>query len=374
MNKSEINELRGRLASDKNNITVIRGCYVNDEKQIISTFASAPYLLPEGEKTKYFDIFKHILSGVQGKNLIDVNFTPEQVMRSEAHSLLMTLRDTALKDDDMAQAFFERVIENTALEGRSLILLTQDSYQSIRRKDDGGDAAPREGYSYIVCAVCPVKKTKPALSYFSEDHEFHSRDEDWVVASPEMGFLFPAFDDFSANIYGALYHTRTDEDAHEDFYAAAFDAPMDMPAAEQRETFNAVLTETLRERCPFEVAQALHDKVSIMVEERKSDKTAEPPVLTKREVSQVLSECGVPKERVDTFEKRYDEELGERAALGAQNIVDVKKFEMRTENVVIQVNPDRSDLIETRVIDGVPYILVRATDEVRVNGMKITIG
>ena len=147
-----------------------------------------------------------------------------------------------------------------------------------------------------------------------------------------------------------------------------------MPAAEQRETFNAVLADTLRENCPFEVAQALHDKVVTMVEERKSDKTAEPPVITKREVAQVLSECGVPRERVDTFEKRYDEEIGERVALGAQNIVDVKKFEMRTADVVIHVNPDRSDLIETRVIDGVKYILIRANDEVQVNGMKISIG
>ncbi len=372
MNKSEINALRGRLSSDKNNVTIIRGCYVNDEKQIISTFKSAPYLLPEGEKIKYFDIFKHVLSGVQGKNLIDVNFTPEQVMHSEEHKLLTALRDTALKDDELAQAFFERVIEGAALDGRSLILLMQDSEQTIRHKDD--DAAPREGYAYIVCAVCPVKKTKPALSYFSEDHEFHSRDEDWVVATPEMGFLFPAYDDFSSNIYGALYHTRTDEDAHEDFHAAALGAPMDMPAAEQRETFRAVLADTLKKDCPFEVAQALHDKVTTMVEERKSDKTAEPPVLTKREVSEVLRECGVDGARVERFEERFDEELGDRAALGAQNIVDVKKFEMRTENVVIQVNPDRSDLIKTRVIDGVPYILVRATDEVRVNGMKITIG
>lgn len=372
MNKSEINELRARLNPEKNNASLLRGCYVGEEKQIISSFSISPYLLPEGEKAKYFTLFKQVLSGVQGKNLIDVNFSPEHVMRSDKHQLLMKLRDTALKDDDMAQAFFEQIIEKTAFDGRSLILLLQDSFQSIRHKSESEDT-PRDNFSYFICAVCPVKKTKPALSYFAEDHEFHSRDEDWVVAAPEMGFLFPAFDDSTANIYGALYHTRGDEEPHEDFYAAAFGAPMDMPAAEQRETFNAVLTETLRENCPFEVAQALHDKVLTMVEERKTDKTAELPVITKREVTDVLKECGVPKERIETFETRYDEELGERAALAAQNIVDVKKFEMRTSDVVIHCSPDRSDLIETRVIDGVPYILVRATDDVRVNGMKITI-
>ena len=48
-----------------------------------------------------------------------------------------------------------------------------------------------------------------------------------------------------------------------------------------------------------------------------------------------------------------------------------KQFEVRTPDVTIKVSPERAGLIETRVIDGVSYILIRADDGVQVNGVDI---
>ena len=42
--------------------------------------------------------------------------------------------------------------------------------------------------------------------------------------------------------------------------------------------------------------------------------------------------------------------------------------------MIIKVDPARSDLIETRVIGGVKYILICADEEVEVNGVSINIG
>ena len=46
---------------------------------------------------------------------------------------------------------------------------------------------------------------------------------------------------------------------------------------------------------------------------------------------------------------------------------------MKTPDVVIQVNPERSDLIETRIIGGVKYLLIHAEEGVEVNGVPIKI-
>ena len=62
---------------------------------------------------------------------------------------------------------------------------------------------------------------------------------------------------------------------------------------------------------------------------------------------------------------------GEAVSLPARNVVEPKKFEVRTPDVVVQVNPERSDLIETRIIDGLKYILIRADEGVEVNGVSI---
>lgn len=41
--------------------------------------------------------------------------------------------------------------------------------------------------------------------------------------------------------------------------------------------------------------------------------------------------------------------------------------------MTIRVNPDRGDLVETRMIDGTRYILIRAEEGVEVNGVQVQI-
>jgi hypothetical protein len=66
--------------------------------------------------------------------------------------------------------------------------------------------------------------------------------------------------------------------------------------------------------------------------------------------------------------------FGFEADLHPKNIIDNRKFEIRTPDVSIKVDPAKSDLIETRVIGGVKYILICADENVEVNGVNIHIG
>ena len=73
------------------------------------------------------------------------------------------------------------------------------------------------------------------------------------------------------------------------------------------------------------------------------------------------------------FSVDYDEAFGFEADLHPKNIIDNKHFEIKTPDVVIKVDPTRSDLIETRIIGGVKYIMICADEDVEVNGVNITI-
>ena len=376
MNRKEISEIRRRFNLDKNAISCVRGCYVNDKREIVSMFNRPLMSFPQEEAEKYLAIFRRTLAGVPGRNLVDMVFRPDQVMDGEEHRLLTAMRNTALKVEEGVQAFYQKVIDSLEMEGNYLILLTHDAYDvPFRGRDDlkVGDAS-EEVFDYILCSICPVKLTKPALSYYASDNEFHDREQDWVVASPELGFMFPTFDDRAANIYNALYYTRDTATMHDEFISAIFNTDAPMPAAEQKETFQALLEDAIGDDLSYEVVQTVHEQIRNMIEEQKSDKEAEAPVVSKREVKTMLENCGVPEERVTAFEEKYDADFGATIELGAQNIVDERKFELRTPDVVIQVNPERSDLVETRVIDGFKYILIRADEGVEVNGVNINIG
>ncbi len=375
MNRKEIAEIRRRLSPDRNAVSRIRGCYVNDRREIISLFDYAPLSLPQEEWEKYLALFRRAMAGVPGKNLIDIAFRPDQVTDDEAHQLLMALRNTALTVDEGVQALFDRIIDGLDIEGNCLILLLHDTCDVPFRHSDGSgaDGISEEVFSYILACVCPVKLTKPALSWFSADKAFHARDLDWVVAAPELGFMFPAFDDRTSNIYGALYFTKDAANVHDGFVDAVFHTDAPMPAAKQKEIFQAVLEDALDEDLSFDVVQTVHEQLRDMLETHAQEKAEEPLEVSRREVSGMLQSCGVPEEKLAAFEERFDQEFGLGMSLKAQNIAEPKKFEVRTPDVVVKVNPQRSDLIETRVIDGFRYILIRAEEGVEVNGVNISI-
>lgn len=375
MNRKEIAEIRRRFNPDKNAITRVRGCYVNDKREVVSAFDRSLMSFPQEEQEKYLAIFKRTLAGVPDKNLIDIAFRPDQVMDDEAHQLLMALRNTGLSVDAGVEKLCQKIIDNLALEGNYLILMMHDAYDvPFRHADENkADVISEEVFSYILVSVCPVKLTKPVLSYFSEDNAFHSRDLDWVVAAPELGFMFPTFDDRATNIYSALYFTKDAANVHDEFVDAVFHCDAPMPAAEQREAFQAVLEDALDEELSFEVAQSVHEQLREMLETHEQDKAAEPLAISRREVAGMLEACGVPEEKLAAFEEKYDEEFGQGISLSAVNIAEPKKFEVRTPDVVVHVNPERSDLVETRVIDGQRYILIRAEEGVEVNGVAVNI-
>ncbi|MBQ8971683.1 MAG: DUF4317 domain-containing protein [Clostridia bacterium] len=375
MNQKEISEIRKRFHPDKSAIAMIRGCYVNEKREIISTFNRPLMQLPQEEAEKYLAIFRRTLTGLPGKNLLTMSFRPDQVMEAPEHQLLSAMRNTALKVEEGVSTFYQRIIDSLEMEGNYLILLTYDAYDVPSRTRDvmKVDDASEEVFDYIVCAVCPVKLTKPALSYDATDNEFHDRELDWVVAAPQIGFMFPCFDDRAANIYDALYFTRDTQDIHEEFIDAVFHTDAPMPAAEQKETFQQLLEESVGEGLNLDVVQTVHEQICSLIETQKQDKENPVPTVTKRDVRDALVQSGVSEERIDAFEEKYDEDFGAVIDRSAQNIVEPKKFEVRTPDVVIQVNPERGDLVETRVIDGQKYILIRASEEVTVNGIHIHI-
>lgn len=376
MNKQELSEIRRRINIDKNNIDCIRGCYVNSKKEIVSVFNRSILTMPQEEAEKYLQIFRRTLTGMPGRNLLDIQFRPDQVMESDEHGLLSSLRNTALKVDQAVEKFFDRVIDSLQIEDHYLILLMHDTYDiPFRAKDENRvDAVSEDSFHYVICAVCPVKLTKPALAYCAEDNIFHDRDLDWVVAMPELGFMFPAYEDGGSNIYSCVYYTRDAGDSHGEFVDGVFGARAPMPAKEQKEVFEALLGDTLQEDCSLEVVQTVHEQLRERVEAMKADKSPELPMISKREVSGMLERCGVPETRVTAFQERYDEEFGPAVDLSMQNIVNVKKFELKTPDVVVNVNPERSDLVQTRMIGGSRYILIRADEGVEVNGVNIAIG
>lgn len=375
MNEKEIGEIRRRVRRDRSNMTAIYGCYVNDKKEIVAQYRLPTGIMSENEADRYFGLMKRVLSGTLGKNLVEITFRTSQVADSPEHKALMDLRGGALADDEQRMQFYRTVIDSVDMEDGYLILAGCDSYDvSFKSKDDALQKdAGDETYTYLLCAVCPVKQTKANLHYVAQEQAFHDGGISQVAAAPALGFLFPAFDNRSTNIYNALLYTHDSAKAHLSFVDAVFHTGVPMPAAEQKASFEAVLGNSLAETCSLEVVQQVHDDLRQCIELHKESKVKEPLLIDKEQVKTTLINCGVPEKNVAKFSVDFDETFGLEAQLYPKNLIDSKRFEIRTADVSIKVAPDRSDLIETRVIGGVKYILICADENVEVNGVNIHI-
>ena len=375
MNIKEVGEIRRRVRRDRSNMTAIYGCYVNGAKEIVSEFKQSTGIMPENEAEKYFGLLKRTLSGSIGKNLIDISFKTSQVADSPEHKLLMDLRKTELKDESLRAELYTKIIQSVSFDEGFLILIGCDSYDvPFKSSDDETQAdASNETYTYLLCAVCPVKQTKPNLRYVAENKEFHDGGIAQVPAAPEVGFLFPAFDNRATNIYNALFYTHSPKQNYEELANSLFCVQVPQPAAEQKKSFEALLGASLKEECSLEVVQTVHEQLCQSIELHKESKVAEPLLISKEQVKQSLSECGVSEKNIARFSVDYDEVFGFEAQLHPKNIINNRRFEIKTPDVSIQVAPERADLIETRIIDGVKYILICADENVEVNGVPITI-
>lgn len=371
MTKQEISEIKKLMTPKKCSITRICGCYVDGEKNKKTKLQQAFLALPEEEMFKYFEILRKALSGTPGKNLLTLDFPLRSEEKGGTQEFLLRLRDSKLKDDSLLEEYYDRIIAQYEYVGNYLILVIHDVYDVPGKSSDGIEMedASDEIYEYILTCICPVELSKPGLSYDVLENTFRNRIRDWVVGLPETGFLFPAFTDRSSDIHSTLYYSKDPEDLREGFVQELLGCPLPLSAKGQQETFQTLIEETLGEDCGIELVKNIHDRLTEMAEEHKEE--PEPLVLAKNEVKTILADSGVSNEKLDAFDRCYDETAGETTSLLANNVMNTRTFEVRTPDVVIKVSPDRTDLIETRNINGRECLVIALDGGVMVNGITV---
>ena len=371
MIKQEINELKRLFTPSNCSITRICGCYVDGEKEKKTEFKEAFLSLPEEEIFKYFELLRKTLSGNIGKNLLNMDFPLSSESEGGTQEFLLRLRDSKLKDDALLSEFYDKVISSYEFVGNYLILLIHDAYDVPGKTSDGltMDDASDTVFEYLLCCICPVNLSKPGLSYIAEANEFHNRVRDWVVNMPETGFLFPAFNDRGSDIHSALYYSKNTEELHPEFADGILGCPLPLSAGGQKETFQAIIEETLGEECEYEVIKNIHENLTEMIEEHKE--LPEPLVLTKREVKNLLEKSGVEEEKLTGFETLYDTAAGKDTSLLVSNVASTRTFEVKTPDVVVRVNPERADLVNTIVMEGKRCLVIEINDHVEVNGISV---
>ena len=82
MNEKEISEIRRRYRLDRTGISRICGCFINEKKEIISEFEQSMGSMSEDDAEGMLTILKKVLSGAQGRNIHEIEFSTAEVSES----------------------------------------------------------------------------------------------------------------------------------------------------------------------------------------------------------------------------------------------------------------------------------------------------
>lgn len=370
----EAAELRRRFRPERNSITHIYGCYINQFGEIVACFTESMAMLPMEEQEKYLELLKKGISGTFGRTLSDISFSTAQVLDSDEHRLLSKLRDSRLQDEEARTTLYQKIAGSLKLGDNSiLVLLACDTYDVPFRAKDGtlqADSGDLQ-YTYFVCSVCPVKETSPVLRYDAAEKAFRNRGADWVVGNPELGFLFPAFDDRAANLYNALFYNRSKDNSYDGFVDAVFHTRPPMAIGVQKDAFRDVLVEALEDECRVDVVQNVHSQLREMTVVHKEARDPEPLRVSCREVGEILENAGVSEPRMASFRVKYETAFGVDAELPPQNLLGTAQLEYKTPDVIVKVDPDRRDLIQFREFGGMKYLMIQVDEGIELNGVAV---
>ena len=421
MIKKEINEIKSLYDTIQEcGINRLVGCYVNGEKKKVKTFSDSFYNLPEEEMHKYLEIFRRTLSGTPGKNLIDMEFVAgdkeDEPVNSDAvvssisnnlgKDLLNKLRKSELQDDAVLDEFYDKVIANYNYTGNYLILLIYQAYDVPGISSDGleMDDASDEVFKYILCSICPMKLTKPGLGFDDALGEIHTLKQIFAVELPDTGFLFPEFNGRSSDDNAVLSFSKRTDQLQDSFLEKVLGVSVTLPAKQQKEGFTEFVSEVLGDESTFDTVLSIQENLKETVKNKKTEAPGQAVFLDKESMRDAFERSGVSDNRLEVFDKKFDEQfdmkrLYEKQArveisdenldvkhatkeeyvptvkveekLFADNVAPTRNFEVKNKNMLLRVSSKRTDIINTKMIDGKKCLVIEITEDMKVNGIPV---
>ena len=406
MNKKDVMELKKRFKKESCSIDRLAGCYVDANKNKAIKFNESFLNMDDEEFYKYLEIAKKTLTGTLGNNILELDFPLEEEATGGKQHFLYALRNDGLSSDDLLDRLYDLIIDSYNYVGNYLILVFHDTYDIITKTSDNMKLdESEEVYEYLLVSICPVVLSKAGLGVREDENRIGARIRDWIVGVPDLGFLFPAFDNRSADIHKVDYFIRDAKDSHSEVISDVLGCAPRMTATEQRNTFSAIVKRAFAndtengEEALINIQESFNARINTGEELTESEINS--IILTPETMDEILIENNIDGEKarvikevtLDEFmeelppvsnlidnkalaaneKEREKKELVKEVASLKNKVSELEEATSSSESgdVSIFVYPERADEIHTEIIDDKKYILIPVDDNssVKVNGV-----
>lgn len=366
MNKKEVSEIKKLFKPE--NMTgggKIVGCYVEGcEKQRLMTFNKSLFTLPDEELFKYIELLKASLSGGLGKTLHNLEFPLDESRPDGAESFLRYVVESGLNDGDLLSEMYDKIIEHCELQERYIILVYRDTYDVPGKALDGAELEDSdEVYDYMLCMICPVTLSKGGLAVDHKKEDIIDGIRNWNIGKPMHAFLYPAFNDRATDLHSTLYFTKKVE---EQGLVENFLCCESIISSKAQKTFmEDMITEVFGEDCKYETVESIIEDLNSV---REFDENKKIGI---NDIEKILSNAGADEDGLERFRAIYNSKIGEDKKLLPTNLIGNERVDVSCNDLVLKVSSDRTGMIETRIIDGRPCLVVQIDGLLTVDNIPV---
>lgn len=375
MNKKETAEIKKNF-SDKSGFFImekILTAFVDSEKNVRYNHVNSCLTMPEEEHEVYSETLKKVLNTNVGKAFVEYEFPNEAYEEGKSQDILYKLLKSELRDEQACEDFVNHIADNLVYAGNYALITAYCCY-TVRRKDKNDDFADGEDeiYRYILTAVCPVNTGSDGFVFDSFNNEIVKKLNTELIISkaPTDGFLYPVFSNRSPDVNHVMYYSKKVNDPNISMVENVLGCTFVMSAENEKANFQTILKSVVGEDLDYMVIKSVNEKIQEVVEENKDD--TDKTVIDESKLKNILSDIGVPQERVKMVEPVYEKVCG-NAVLTASNLIENKTV-MTTAGITVNIKPDASDKVRTSVIDGRRCLLIDIDDPtIEINGLPVTL-
>ncbi|MCQ6277530.1 DUF4317 domain-containing protein [Bacillus sp. V3B] len=383
MNKKDIANIRKQFKLDNYlmNIREIFNVYVKSESGEIYHHVSQPFQMLEQETQELFlTNFKKVLTGQLDSKLFELKF------RSDVEDSMQTLLFKGLHvgstdwQENMLQ-IVAKMFAHTVYEFDTVVTFIRGEYRKPTRKrglesEEGGDD---EVYSshFTLCSLNKIDQPKKTLLFDYIEKEFKPNDAvDPIInlSSPLLGFLFPAFNDNSADVNHILYCAGKANQPNYTFIGDVLNCEDIITAAEEKDSFELILKSVIGDEVDSRTISNVYEEIDKMVQEQEEEEESESPILDHRDIERILTVSGV--EDVDTakVEHAFKAVIADETHEFKASSLVPKTIKIETKVANLSVNPKELKNLKYITYEGKRCLLIEIDEDVFIEGFQLESG
>lgn len=344
MNKKDVANIRRqfKLDNDLMKITDIFNVFVRKESSEIFHQESQPFPMLDREQQELFlNNFKKVLTGQMDSKLFELKFQPEPTADHGQSILFKGLQASEIEDwKEQMLYLVEKMFNDVQYTYDVVVTFIRGEYfKPTKMRNEEAEESERDEvytHSFILCSINKTEEPQKALLFDYVEKVFKYNivvDSIINLTSPVAGFLFPSFNDNSADVNHILYSAGKPNQPDPHFIEDVLNGEMIMTAQEDKVVFEEIVREVVGDQLDTSTLANVYEEINRVMDENEDE---DPPKLDYKDVERVLKVSGV--EGVNT----------EKVEMAFQKVIDDEKYEIKASNIVPSYK-SKSIKIDTKV-------------------------